>query len=91
MVLLLMAAHAFATAATQPPSVGGLSVERAVVAAGSGRSSGGAFVISGTVGQPDAEPLQPSTGGDFAITGGFWITETAVPETLFQDGFEGLQ
>jgi len=33
-------------------------------------SSGGDFELSGTVGQPDAGT---STGGDYALTGGFWF------------------
>ncbi len=34
------------------------------------RSSGGAFELSGTCGQPDAGVL---AGGDFKLTGGFWF------------------
>ena len=34
------------------------------------RSSGGAFELSGTCGQPDAGVL---AGGDFELTGGFWF------------------
>jgi hypothetical protein len=33
-------------------------------------SSGGSFVLSGTIGQPDAGAVM--TGGAFALTGGFW-------------------
>ncbi len=32
-------------------------------------SNGGNFELSGTIGQPDAGVM---TGGDFALTGGFW-------------------
>jgi hypothetical protein len=38
---------------------------------GGGTSSGGAFSLSGTIGQPDANP-QLMTGGNFSLTGGFW-------------------
>jgi hypothetical protein len=62
---------------------------RHVIASGSGSSSGGTFEISGTIGQADADPLQPSTGGNFAITGGFWFTTAAQADGLFEDGFEG--
>jgi hypothetical protein len=36
---------------------------------GGGTSSGGTFVLSGTIGQPDAGTL---TGGAFTLRGGFW-------------------
>ena len=68
-----------------------LDVPRHVIATGGGRSAGGAWVIRGTVGQADAEPLQPSTdGADFyAITGGFWPALPAPrSDWLFADGFE---
>ncbi len=68
-----------------------LDVPRHVIANGGGRSAGGAWVIRGTVGQADADPLQPSTDGNgfYAITGGFWPALPA-PRTdgLFIDGFE---
>ena len=37
---------------------------------GGGTSSGGAFILSGTIGQPDAGAM---AGGDFALMGGFWV------------------
>ncbi len=36
---------------------------------GGGTSSGGGFVVRGTIGQPDAGDL---TGGEFTLRGGFW-------------------
>jgi hypothetical protein len=38
---------------------------------GGGRSTGGVFAVSGTIGQPDAS-AQPLTGGNFSLLGGFW-------------------
>jgi len=38
---------------------------------GGGTSTGGAFAVSGTIGQPDAN-AQPMTNGNFSLTGGFW-------------------
>lgn len=70
---------------------GGFAVPRNVIAGGGGRSSGGAFAITGTLGQADTDPLQPSSGGAFAITGGFWPgIAAAVPsgDALFANGFE---
>jgi len=57
---------------------------------GGGISTGGVFTVDGTIGQPDADPLQPSTGGVFAITGGFWPSaNVAAPmEEVFSNGFE---
>lgn len=38
---------------------------------GGGTSVGGAFELSGTIGQPDAGVTM--TGGSYALTGGFWV------------------
>ena len=38
---------------------------------GGGTSSGGTFVLRGTIGQPDAGDL---VGGSFTLAGGFWQT-----------------
>lgn len=39
---------------------------------GGGSSAGGAFAVSGTIGQPDAGAM---TGGSYSLTGGFWSVE----------------
>lgn len=65
-----------------------LSSGRTVIASGGGTSTGGNYAIDGTIGQADADPLQPSTGGTFAITGGFWFTAVPTPYGLFNNGFE---
>lgn len=69
-----------------------LRLDRGLVASGGGRSEGGEFRVQGTIGQFDAEPLQPSSGGAFAVTGGFWAGLSAAPAppatALFEDGFE---
>lgn len=66
------------------------TVHRWTVDGGGGRSSGGAYTLTGTIAQPDSDPLQPSTGGSHAITGGFWpgIDQAAPTTMLFADGFE---
>lgn len=68
----------------------GPAVVRQVIAGGGGRSSGGVYVISATIGQADADPLQPSSGGAYAITGGFWSRRGPVlpSDALFANGFE---
>ena len=49
-------------------------------------STGGDFALGGTVGQPDAGPVAgPMTGGDFALTGGFWAVAGAPPEPVAGD------
>jgi hypothetical protein len=40
------------------------------IAGGGGTSSGGAYQVSGTIGQQDAGTAM--TGGSYAMTGGFW-------------------
>ncbi len=46
---------------------------------GGGQSAGGAFAVSGTIGQPDAGPAAGvMTGGNYELTGGFWAG-AAVP------------
>lgn len=70
----------------------GFAIPRHVIANGGGDSSGGVFRIQGTIGQADADPLQPSTGGVYGITGGFWPGNAAITpsgDALFANGFEG--
>lgn len=70
---------------------GGPVVDRHVLAGGGGSSTGGAFRIDGTIGQVDADPLHPASGGAFAISGGFWAGLAPTPpsgEAVFANGFE---
>jgi len=39
-------------------------------------STGGIYVVSGTIGQPDASG--PLSGGSYTLVGGFWALPTAV-------------
>ncbi|MFO0973831.1 MAG: hypothetical protein U1A27_10390 [Phycisphaerae bacterium] len=39
---------------------------------GAMNSAGGAFSLSGTIGQPDAKVAPVMSGGTFELTGGFW-------------------
>ena len=43
---------------------------------GGGTSTGGAYQVSGTIGQPDAGPTM--SGGSFSVEGGFWAIIGAV-------------
>lgn len=46
-------------------------------------STGGAFSLGGTIGQPDAGVVM--TGGNFTLTGGFWAGALAAPCVLTGD------
>ena len=86
-----LAAEETATTAAKATS-GSFVLLSQTIDAGGGRSSGSTFVVTGTIGQHDAEPLQPSVGGAFAVTGGFWTGVVAPPppgDAIFSDGFEG--
>jgi len=51
-------------------------------------STGGAYELSGTIGQPDASPIA-MTGGSYELTGGFWpgaAAEAPLPGDCDGDG-----
>ena len=52
------------------------SIDWHTVDGGGGRSTGGVFSVSGTIGQHDASG--PMTNGQYSVTGGFWALPTAV-------------
>jgi hypothetical protein len=51
------------------------AIDAHVIAGGGGTSSGGSYVVIGTLGMPDAGNM---SGGNFAINGGFWSLNVAV-------------
>ena len=61
---MILAACAAATAG-EPYSLDWFTTD-----GGGGTSAGGAYAVSGTIGQHDASP--PLTGGSYTLTGGFW-------------------
>ena len=72
-------------------STGGIfEINNTTIDNGGGRSIGGQFTLTGTIGQPDAW-LQTASSGQFHVTGGFWAHGEIVPagNFLFSDGFEG--
>ncbi len=94
---LLTCLPAFSQAPVNPPTVppaagegSSYAIERWTIDGGGGQSSGGSFAVSGTIAQPDSDPLQPSTGGNFAVTGGFWpgLARGDAAVEVFADGFE---
>jgi hypothetical protein len=54
-------------------------------------SSGGGWILAGTIGQHDASQAHALSGGVWTVTGGFWAQSFDLPvgRVLFQDGFEG--
>jgi len=66
MVLLMFAAAALA--GLEAP--GGYDLSWNTVDGGGGTSSGGAYTLAGTIGQPDAGVAM--TGGAYSVVGGFW-------------------
>jgi len=48
------------------------SMDRYEIAGGGGTSTGGAYSVSGTIGQYDAGG--PMAGGNYSLVGGFWAT-----------------
>jgi hypothetical protein len=56
-----------------------------------GRMAGNVYVVQAAIGQPDADALQPATGGIHALVGGFLPGAAAalpVIDEVFVDGFE---
>ncbi len=77
-VRLILFCLAAVTCATAPKAVAEFySIDWFTIDAGGGKSTGGVYYVSGTIGQPDAS--EPMTGGNFAITGGFWSLLSVVP------------
>ena len=62
-------------------SGGNYDLTRLVVSSGAGRSSGGAYSLSATVGQPEAGAAQ--SGGDYNLGGGFWGGSEVPPEKIY--------
>ena len=61
-----------------PALLGQLAMVRSTTSSGGGSSSGGSYSVSGTVGQSITDP---SIGGRFRLTSGFWPLPTAVQTT----------
>ena len=74
------------TIALAQSSGGNFEITKSTIDNGGGTSFGGDFSLNGTIGQPDANP-QISTGGTFALAGGFWANAMIV-DTIFKDSFE---
>lgn len=65
-------------------SGGNFDIAKSTIDNGGGRSAGGEFYLTGTIGQPDAT-LQISGGSGFLLAGGFWAK---AHDVIFGDSFE---
>jgi len=74
-VAALVVAALAAVALDAAPVVADPTVARFTIDSGGGTSSGGAWSLSGTIGQPEPGTL---SGGSFALAGGFWLGGSAV-------------
>ena len=53
---------------------------------GGGVSTAQGTTLAGTIGQPSPGY---SDGGDYQLTGGFWVAAPLVSDRIFSDGFQG--
>jgi hypothetical protein len=76
--VLYVLALLLSTLIFQPSTASGqqYSINWFKVAGGGGTSAGGAYQVSGTIGQHDAGG--PMTGGNYSLTGGFWSIITVL-------------
>lgn len=82
--LSLVLAGLFGSLLAQP-SGGAFAITRSTVDGGGGRSAAGAYVLTGSIGQPDTSRL---SGAGFALDGGFWTVATTSGDLIFADDFE---
>ncbi len=59
-----------------------------VIGSGGGTSTGGNYVLNGTIGQFEASP-PASTGGNYSLFGGFWPRVIAPPGTSYDTNGDG--
>lgn len=64
-----LAVAALLTSAAASVNAQTYSIDWFTIDGGGGTSAGGAYSLSGTIGQPDAGAM---TGGNYSLTGGFW-------------------
>src|SRR5262245_10664322 len=83
---LIMCAAVLAIAVT---GVAQYAIDWSTVDGGGAMSStGGAFEVAGTIGQPDASQAQQLTGGTYTLTGGFWAIAVPVCSTFVAPDFD---
>lgn len=72
------------TLALAQSSGGDYTITKFTIDGGGGTSAGGAYSLTGTVGQADAS-LQVQSGGPYHLSGGFW---GKFVDLIFKDSFE---
>ena len=75
---VLLSAFCLTSVLCPPSSAQSYSLSSSTIDGGGGTSTGGVYSVTGTIGQPDANPV-PLTNGQYSVTGGFWALPTAVP------------
>lgn len=83
LVLIFLLSTVAASAETE--GVPDFSIDWYTIDGGGGLSNGGAFTLTGTIGQPDAN-FGGAQGGIYGFVGGFWGGPI---DFLFASGFEG--
>ncbi len=69
-----------------PAQAGGtFRIDSAVIAGGGATLDGGAFRLSGTVGQPATSPLG---GANYVMRDGFWTPAANTSDEIFMNGFD---
>lgn len=74
LLVLALASALQATGQSLGPEVETYDLSWWTIDGGGGASSGGAYELAGTSGQPDAGVL---SGGGYELTGGFWVGASA--------------
>jgi len=71
------------------PTGGDFVMSNSTIDNGGGVSTAGDFVLTGTIGQSDAN-ANSSVGGEYLLAGGFWAlaAEPIFTDAIFSDGFE---
>jgi len=79
-VLLLGALALGLFLAAAAPLIWPFDIAWSTVDGGGGTSSGGTYMLSGTLGQPENGT---SSGGSYTVSGGFWVWETSSVNAIF--------
>ena len=87
-VLLVGTTFAGLLATAFAQSGGGYDMSWSTQAGGADTMSGAAYVLTGTVGQPDAGAVQ-TDGGAYSLRSGFWPGAHVTNDTVFRSNFEG--
>ncbi len=86
---MLCALAVCSTAVFAGPAGGSFEITWYTIDAGGiNNAAGGGYVLSGTIGQPDAGPEM--TGGQFSLSGGFWPGVQNIPSCAADLNGDGM-